>query len=172
MTMQLIEAISLIKNGVGMSDSPQIWADLGSGSGLFSHALLSLLPKGSVVHAVDLERHDFHDFSSSIVFQRADFSQDVLTLPPLDGMLMSNSLHYVKDQVACVQRLKKYLKGSGRLILIEYDSSKSNRWVPYPVPFTRAQELFRVAGFSSIDKIAIHPSLYRSDPIYAALIGA
>lgn len=96
---------------------------------------------------------------------------DKLPVPILDGILMANSLHYVQDQVACIQQLKTYLrKRTGVIILIEYDTDIVNEWVPYPLSFARAQTIFGDAGFSKIEKIGERPSIYRKDSIYAALI--
>jgi hypothetical protein len=97
--------------------------------------------------------------------------KDKLPVPTLDGILMANSLHYVKEQVACIQQLKTHLRnGAGVFILIEYDTDRGNQWVPYPVSFARAQTIFGNAGFSKIEKIGERPSMYRRDSIYAALI--
>jgi SAM-dependent methyltransferase len=172
-TMQLPEAISLIQKGIVPHSSPQTWADLGAGKGLFSAALLSILPPGSTIHAVDLYKQPGLERHPSIIFHQADIVKDKLPLPPLDGILMANSLHYVKEQAACIKQLKTYLRNeTGVFILIEYDTDRGNQWVPFPVSFARAQSIFGDAGFSRIEKIGEHPSMYRRDPIYAALISS
>ena len=51
--MELENAIQLITKGVESNGQPQVWADLGAGSGLFSRALSSILPDKSIIHAVD-----------------------------------------------------------------------------------------------------------------------
>jgi SAM-dependent methyltransferase len=168
--MQLSEAISLIKKGIVPQNSPQTWADLGAGKGLFSEALFSLLP-GSTIHAVDLYKRPNLQHNPRIIFHQADFVKDILPVPTLDGILMANSLHYVQDQVACIQQLKTHLRNrTGVFILIEYDTDTGNEWVPYPVSFARAQTVFSDAGFSKIEKIGERSSIYRRDSIYAALI--
>jgi SAM-dependent methyltransferase len=171
--MQLPEAISLIQKGIFPHSSPQTWADLGAGNGLFSEALLSILLPGSTIHAVDLHKQPNLQHHPPIIFHQADFVKDKLPLPTLDGILMANSLHYVKEQVACIQQLKTYLRNyAGVFILIEYDTERGNQWVPYPVSFARAQTIFGNAGFSKIEKIGERPSMYRRDSIYAALISS
>ncbi|AEV97013.1 hypothetical protein A4D02_18405 [Niastella koreensis] len=166
--MQLTEAISLIQKGIVPHSTPQTWADLGAGQGLFSEALASILPPGSTIHAVDKQPN--HQLHPPIIFHQADFAKDKLPLPPLDGILMANSLHYVKDQVACIKQLKNYLRnGAGVFILVEYDTDNGNQWVPFPVSFARAQSIFGAAGFPKIEKIGERQSVYRKDSIYAAL---
>lgn len=167
--MQLPEAISLIQKGIVPQSAPQTWADLGAGNGLFSEALLSILPPGSTIHAVDKQFNQQHH--PYITFHQADFVKDKLPIPPVDGILMANSLHYVKDQVACIKHLKTHFRnGTGIFILIEYNTDSGNQWVPFPVSFARAQSIFGEAGFSRIEKIGERPSVYRKDSIYAALI--
>lgn len=169
--MQLSEAISLIQKGIDPNSSPQTWADLGAGRGLFSEALFSILAPGSTIHAVDLYKQPNLQHHPSIIFHQADFAQDKLPIPAVDGILMANSLHFVKEQVACIKKLKTHLRnGLGVVILIEYDTDRGNQWVPYPVSFARAQLIFEDAGFSKIEKIGERQSMYRSDSMYAALI--
>lgn len=169
--MQLSEAISLIQNGVDSHSLPQTWADLGAGKGLFSEALFALLPKGSTIHAVDIHKQTTFQQHASIIFHQADFAKDELPVPALNGILMANSLHYVREQAACILRLKTYLRNSpGVFILIEYDTETGNQWVPYPVSFARAQKIFGKAGFSRIEKIGERASVYNRNAMYAALI--
>ncbi len=169
--MELTEAISLIEKGIVPHSSPQTWADLGAGKGLFSEALSSILLPGSTIHAVDLYKEPNLPHHPPIIFHKANFAKDKLPIPPVDGILMANSLHFVQEQLACIKQLKTYLRnGAGVFILIEYDIDKGNQWIPFPVPFARAQSLFGEAGFSRIEKIGERQSVYRNDSIYAALI--
>ena len=169
--MQLPEAISLIQKGIVSRGSPQTWADLGAGKGLFSEALLAILQPGSTIHAVDLHMQPNLKHQPSIIFHQSDFVKDKLPIPTLDGILMANSLHYVQEQVGCIKKLKTHFRnGAGVFILIEYDTERANQWVPFPVSFARAQSIFGEAGFSNIKKIGERQSMYRRDSMYAALI--
>ncbi|MBO9204812.1 MULTISPECIES: class I SAM-dependent methyltransferase [Niastella] len=171
--MQLSEAISLIQRGILPHSSPQTWADLGAGNGLFSEALFSILPSGSTIHSVDLHKQPGPERHPAIIFHQADFVKDKLPIPPLDGILMANSLHYVQEQVACIKKLKTHFRnGSGAFILIEYDTDKGNQWVPFPISYARARSIFGEAGFSKIEKIGERQSMFRRDSIYAALISS
>lgn len=85
--MQLPEAISLIQKGIVPHSSPQTWADLGAGNGLFSEALFSILQPGSTIHAVDLHKQPNLQHHPSIIFHQANFVKDKLPIPTLDGMI-------------------------------------------------------------------------------------
>ena len=67
----------------------------------------------------------------------ADF-RDPLPLPPLDGIIAANAIHFVPEQAALLRRWREYLKPGGRLIVVEYDAEVGNRWVPYPLSFAPA----------------------------------
>ncbi len=56
--LDLNDAVDLIKPAFARTRHAQTWADLGAGSGMFTRALASMLPKGSVIHAVDKKRQD------------------------------------------------------------------------------------------------------------------
>ncbi|MBE7179566.1 MAG: class I SAM-dependent methyltransferase, partial [Mucilaginibacter polytrichastri] len=51
--MDLASAIKFFPPKTGDKISPQVWADLGCGDGLFSRALAGFLAQGSTIYAVD-----------------------------------------------------------------------------------------------------------------------
>jgi len=95
--MTLSEAISLINNGLTRPKGPVRWADLGCGEGLFTLALASLLPAGSVIYGVDKNNPLKKQTTAGgvdIIPISADFVTDPLPLNNLDGLLMANYLPY------------------------------------------------------------------------------
>ena len=169
--MQLTEAIQLIQGVPIPDEQPGVWADLGCGSGLFTRALGNLLPKQSVIYAVDQKPQKItqaDDKNLEIKFLQADFERDTEQLPVLQGVLMANALHYVKDKPGFLQRLQKKLADSSMFILVEYDSLRANPWVPYPLSFAQAGQLCQKMGFSQLTKLAERPSRFRQGNIYAA----
>jgi hypothetical protein len=61
------------------------------------------------------------------------------------------------------------LKPDGRLLIVEYDTLRSNQWVPYPIDFASLKRM-NATGFSSIEKLAEQPSQFRQGNIYSALV--
>ena len=51
--MLLEEAAGLIKSNSISQTEPEVWAELGCGSGTFTNALASILIFGSIIYAVD-----------------------------------------------------------------------------------------------------------------------
>lgn len=152
------------------------WADLGAGSGAFTLALADLLGPGARIFAVDrdaaaLERNRAEMTrrfpSADVEYRAADFTRP-LDLPPLDGVLMANSLHYQRDQPAVLEHIKSWLAPAAPIVIVEYNTDRSSPAVPYPVPFSRWQDLARNAGFAQVRLLFRRPSRWNSE-IYSAI---
>jgi len=165
------DAIELIKNCIGHSDQSVQWVDLGSGSGTFTKALADLLPDGSTITAIDQTDHQINSPNAAVTieFLHADFTIQNVIPANLDGIIIANALHYVSDQRGLLQRLSTHLKKNGCLIVIEYDTDRSNPWVPYPLTFERLHDLLRLSGFSEITKVSERNSVYNASTMYAAV---
>jgi SAM-dependent methyltransferase len=173
--MKLNEAISLIKHPEISDAGKKLWADLGSGTGLFASALARLITPGSKIFAVDTNLAALSKIepavSVTIEKVRADFSNGSLHFKNLDGILMANSLHYIQDKVSFIKKLGSYLSSQGKFLIVEYNTDEPNPWVPFPTSFTSLESLFRNLGYTLIQKINELPSRYDHATIYAAWIG-
>ena len=174
--MELREGIALIDHENLRIDGRQIWADLGCGAGFFTEALANLLPAESLIYAVDksaaLPQKRITPDGVAIQPLRGDFVQDTLPFSDLDGILMANSLHYVKEQRAFLQRVQRYLKPNHRFLIVEYDIKRKNPWVPYPLSFQMLQKLFTQAGYRAIVKVQERAPVRGFDKMYSALISS
>lgn len=170
--MEIREAIALIEPGVLSEDKPQHWADLGCGNGTFTYALAHLLPPGSSIIAVDSLPQKLNKSAGnnvSIQFQLADISVESLTLPSLDGILMANSLHYIQEKEMLVKRLEPYFNTEKQFLIVEYESNTPNRWVPFPITFSKLSALFDNLGYEVVTRVNERPSSF-GGTMYAALI--
>src|SRR6201987_2592871 len=115
--MKITEATALIGTPIIEWARPQSGCDLGSGSGTFTVALAQLLAPGSTIYGVDLDRRtlegipDQHD-GMEIRKIVGDLQSSSLRLPPVDGILMANTLHFIQEQQPLLRRL---LSLGGRL---------------------------------------------------------
>ncbi len=166
--------VALIRPAVEAAGTGE-WADLGSGWGAFTLALADLLGPGSTIYSVDRDRGSLREQertmrsrfpSVHVEYIKADFTRP-LDLPTLDGIVMANSLHFVKDKAPLVERLRGYLKPEGRFVLVEYNADRGNMWVPHPLSYPTWESLARLSGFTSTRLIARHPSRFLGE-IYAA----
>jgi ubiquinone/menaquinone biosynthesis C-methylase UbiE len=173
--MELSTAVGLIRDGVPSSSTPQTWADLGSGKGLFTHALSTLLPSGSIIYAIDQDAaavNSIRTTLSHIAVKRVvtDFVNHNFHGETLDGILMANSLHFVKDKLKFMKDVRLSLTQSGRMVIVEYDTERSNAWVPYPISYSSLERAYINMGFASISMIGSTLSKYHQANIYSALL--
>jgi hypothetical protein len=99
----------------------------------------------------------------------ADFNNP-MDLPPLDGIVMANALHYAKDHLTVLKNVLSYIKPAGSFILLEYDTDQPRvPWVPNPVSFRKFVTLCNEAHVSAPVKIGSMSSRYGEGEIYTAL---
>jgi ubiquinone/menaquinone biosynthesis C-methylase UbiE len=153
-----------------------VWADIGCGDGIFTVALYTLIGSEGEIYAVDksqraltaLVRHLAESYpDAKLHLVRADFTRP-LALPPLDGLLMANALHFVKEKRPVLARLAGRLKPGGRLIVVEYNTSQSNYAVPHPLDEDGFLKLAHEAGLREARILAKIPSTYLGE-MYAGL---
>jgi ubiquinone/menaquinone biosynthesis C-methylase UbiE len=170
--MEVSEAIALIQPGFQGTTQKETWADLGCGSGTFTQALAALLPEDSKIFAVDKDNQRIRsrEAETSIEFIKLDFIGDTIRFADLDGILMANALHFVKDKAIFIGKLNKLIKPEGQLIIVEYDTNQRNPWVPYPISFEKLIETFSAHGFGRIEKLGERKSIYRAGKMYACSI--
>lgn len=171
--MLISQAVNLIRNEIFMNQSIQSWADLGCGNGLFTSALADLLARGSKIYAIDKNSSSLNKIPQyqNVIVEKLnkDFIKD--NLPgDLDGVLMANSFHYVKNKNSLIEKIKGNFKLKPTFLIVEYDMDVSNPWVPFPLGFNSLRLLFENAGYSSIKKLNERNSIYRRANIYSALI--
>ena len=153
---------------------PQTWADLGAGNGLFTRALASLLEPGSTISAVDKSLSSLNEIQRGgpveIKIIHKDFVTQEIGGHPFEGVVMANSIHFVRDKPPLFAKLKRNLKPHGRLILVEYDLEKPSRWVPFPLSYDALVKFSTREGLRSVRKIGTVQSQLNPAAIYSALL--
>ena len=166
--------VGLLREGVRGSGAT--WADLGSGEGAFTLALADLLGPTASIYTVDrdsralrIQLRALRDAFPNVTVTPlvADFTLP-LELPPLDGIVMANSLHFQSNRLAVLRLVRDYLRPAGRLILVEYDTDHGNPWVPFPLSCRSWATLAAEAGFHDTQRLASVPSHFLGS-IYSAL---
>jgi ubiquinone/menaquinone biosynthesis C-methylase UbiE len=146
----------------------ETWLELGSGTGAFTLALADLLGTGGRIHSVDSDRAVLSTqadavrsrFGSVRLDQRnADFTRP-LGFSGMDGVLMANSLHFVKAKAQVLALVRSYLKPGGTFVLVEYDADRGNLWVPHPISYTTWLAVAPSAGFSGARLLGRVPSRF------------
>lgn len=180
------DAIALIDHPLLRSPTPTHWADLGCGTGTFTLALAHLLSPGSIIEAIDRHPGIARQTTTggvTIIPRTADFVTSKVGLSDLDGILMANSLHYVEDKPALLQKLRASYRNAGQgarigyaaaslgaILVVEYDTDQPTpHWVPYPLSFAAAAELLPAAGWPQVEKLASRPSAFGHSELYVML---
>jgi ubiquinone/menaquinone biosynthesis C-methylase UbiE len=153
------------------------WADLGAGSGAFTFALRELTGRSANIHAVDKDRARLHELergyrarfgdSQNLTLTVGDFTR-TLDLPALDGILMANSLHFIKDKEKVLRHVRPLMKPNGMLLIVEYNADSGNPWAPYPFSFETYRKLAPRADFAEPRLLAATPSRFLGEFYSAA----
>jgi ubiquinone/menaquinone biosynthesis C-methylase UbiE len=166
--------VNLIRKGI--SGTGGVWADFGSGSGAFTLALAELIQKSGTIFSIDQDgsalkfqekQMQAHFPETHVQYLKANYVHP-LDLPPLDGMIVANTLHFLREKEIVLNLFFSYLKPGGRIILVEYNATEGNYAVPYPLPFPAWERLAKRAGFAVTQLLATRPSRFLRE-IYSAL---
>jgi ubiquinone/menaquinone biosynthesis C-methylase UbiE len=160
------ELIGLLREGVDSQGGE--WADLGAGDGAFTLALAELLGPGAHITAVDRDSGALRRLvdemgrrypATKLDIAVADFRRP-LALTGLDGVVMANSLHFLRDKSQVLAAVHAMLRPGGRLIVVEYGADRGNPWVPHPFSYSRWEAMAADAGFEWTRRLGSVPSRY------------
>jgi SAM-dependent methyltransferase len=168
--------VDLLAPGIGPVSGSPVWADFGAGDGAFTLALAELLGAGATLYTVDRDgpalgrgaertRQRFPGVEVRPIV--GDFTRP-LDLPPLDGLVMANALHFTRDREPVARRLRSYLKPGGRCLIVEYNTDRGNPWVPHPFSYETWAQTAARAGFRETRLIGRRPSRFLGE-IYSAV---
>jgi ubiquinone/menaquinone biosynthesis C-methylase UbiE len=168
------ELVGLLRDGVRAKGGA--WADLGAGEGAFTLALADLLGPAAHITAVDRDAGALRRLSgemgerfaaTELEIVVADFTRR-LTLAGLDGVVMANSLHFVRDKGPILESVREMLRPGGNLVIVEYGADRGNPWVPHPFSYPTWEKLAAEAGFELTRLLKTIPSRYLGS-LYSAV---
>jgi SAM-dependent methyltransferase len=171
--MNHTDHVALIRDGIPATDGT--WADFGSGIGAFTLALAELIGPTGQIYSIDKKRdalrrqeeamrRRFPDLQ--VEYISTDYTQP-LDLPPLDGAVMANALHFQRRKDGVIRAIYDYLRPGGRFILVEYNVDRGNMWVPHPLSYQTWETAAHRNGFVATRLLAARPSRFLGE-IYAA----
>lgn len=181
--MEHADHVALLEKGV---DGPGVWADLGSGTGAFTLALTDLLGPEGEIYSLDRDAGALRQQERAmrarfpevrVHYLVADLSRPAAQagagqpfpgIPPLDGVVTANVLHFFRDKGPVLARIRAALKPGGRLLVVEYNADRGNPWVPHPFSYRTWESLATRHGFAGTRLMETRPSRYLRQ-IYAAI---
>ncbi|MGH8246312.1 MAG: class I SAM-dependent methyltransferase [Gammaproteobacteria bacterium] len=176
--MNHADHVALLRAGVPGPGG--VWADLGSGTGAFTLALAELIGPAGQIYSVDKDAGALREQERAmrarfpqltVHYLAADFTRPLReTVPPLDGIVMANALHFQHETVRdrLLQLIRGYLRPGGRLILVEYNVDRGNPWVPHPLSYATWEVVAHRNGFADTRLLATRPSRFLRE-IYSAV---
>jgi ubiquinone/menaquinone biosynthesis C-methylase UbiE len=172
--MEHADHVNLLRRGIPGPGG--IWADFGSGTGAFTLALAELIQPTGTIFSIDQDGSALQVQEKQmklrfpevqVRYLQANYTH-LLELPPLDGIIAANTLHFLQNKEPVLNLYFTYLKPTGRMILVEYNIEKGNYAVPYPFPYPVWEQLARRSGFAVTQLLATRPSRFLGE-IYSAL---
>ncbi|MEO6814115.1 MAG: hypothetical protein ABI172_09310 [Ginsengibacter sp.] len=128
----------------------------------------------STIYAIDKQIASFNINTSckgaTIKLLELDFEKETLPARNLNGIMMANSLHFVKHKKNFLEEMKSCFKENGYFLIVKYDTEILNHWVPYPVSFLSLKNIFSDAGFTSGSKINERPSAFNRGNLYSKMM--
>lgn len=153
------------------------WADVGCGDGIFTELLAEWLEPGSTIYAVDRDAHALRQLQRRVgngghpvrvETVCADFTQP-LALPRLDGMVLANSLHFVRRKQPVLAALTEPMAPGAPIIIIEYNARRGNSAVPHPLGAEGWMALMDAANLQRVHVVGRAPSSFLGEMV--AVVG-
>lgn len=172
--LNLQEAVAFLGPAIGSTTAS--WADLGAGRGVFTQALAAILDEDATILAVDKDDGALRELrrlanrirpEGRITVTKGDLEEPraIRKLEEMRpaGVLLSNVLHYVTEPGGVLRELAQLIMPGGRIVVIEYDRNRANRWVPHPLPLDRMSDVAAAAGLTMSGVLSRRPSAYQGD---------
>lgn len=164
--MKHADLVALLRDGVPSAGGR--WADIGAGEGAFTLALADLLGPGAHITALDRDAGSLRRLEAEVGrrfpatgldVMVADFTR-TLSMSGLDGVVMANSLHFVRDKRPVLASVRAVLRPGGSLVLVEYGADRGNPWVPHPFSYPTWEGMAEEAGFEKTRLLGTYPSRF------------
>jgi ubiquinone/menaquinone biosynthesis C-methylase UbiE len=174
--MDHADHVALIRGG--MDGAGPRWLELGAGTGAFTLALLDLIGEEADIVALDRDASALRNLEQATASRFptryvrtivGDFTRPMpVEAASFDGVLMANSLHFVRDKMPVLLAAIDTLRPGGRLLIVEYESDRGNPWVPWPIGYASWEKLAAQAGLRDTRRSGEVPSRFLGS-MYAAV---
>jgi arsenite methyltransferase len=143
----------------------EVIVDIGAGSGLFSPPLAKAAAPSGKVYAVDIDKELLDHISKRAKEQHATNIQTVLgkfgdpNLPATDVDLafINDVLHHIEDRAGYLKNLARYMKPSGRIVVIDFYPELGSHKKEPALQITKEQTTawMNAIGFKPVEEFAL-----------------
>ena len=148
----------------------QVVADLGAGTGLFSIPMAKAVAPAGRLWAVEIDKGFLPIIEgkagdaklSNVKTVLGEFADPKIPAQNVDLAFMHDVLHHVEDRAGYLKSAAKYVKPSGRFVLIDYraDQSPHKDQPNLIVSEDQATTWMKAAGFGKVEKVSLFPDKY------------
>ena len=148
----------------------QVVADLGAGTGLFSIPMAKAVAPAGRLYAVEIDKGFMPIIEgkagdaklSNVKTVLGEFADPKIPAQNVDLAFMHDVLHHVEDRAGYLKSAAKYVKPSGRFVLIDYraDQSPHKDQPNLIVSEDQATTWMKAAGFGKVEKVSLFPDKY------------
>ena len=145
-------------------------ADIGAGSGLFEVPLAKAVSPGGKVYAEEVDAGFFPEIKKkaeeghvdNVVTVLGKYTDPNLPAKNLDMIFIHDVLHHIQDPGGYLKTAAGYLKGSGRVVVIDYEQGKGPHKDQPDLQITRQQlaVLAKDAGLKQVEDVNLFPDMY------------
>ncbi len=142
-------------------------ADIGCGPGFFTFPAAEIVGKEGRVYAVDVQEEMLDEIRrrtppENIVLARSGEREIPVEDGSCDMVLLAYVFHEAEDRPPFLEEIKRILKDSGLLILLDWEKRVEEEGPPYEERLAKreAETLLKGAGFEVFGGEMINPSQY------------
>ena len=148
-------------------------ADLGAGSGYFTHRFVEAVTENGKVYAIDVEpealkyveerlAHMHRPYTADFILARPDNPK--LPVESVDLIFICNTYHHLEDRSTYFRNVKSALKPGGRIAIIDYYHDARSGELGFPkkhlIPRDAVIEELTAAGYKLIKEETFLPKQY------------
>ncbi|MGQ0694406.1 MAG: methyltransferase [Nitrospiraceae bacterium] len=148
-------------------------ADLGAGSGYFTHRFVEAVTESGKVYAIDVEpealkyveerlAHMHRPYTADFILARPDNPK--LPVESVDVIFICNTYHHLEDRSTYFRNVKSALKPGGRIAIVDYYHDARSGELGFPknhlIPRDTVIEELAAAGYKLIKEETFLPKQY------------
>lgn len=145
-------------------------ADIGAGPGLFEVQLAKAVSPNGKVYAEDIDAGFFPEIKKKAMEAHVNNVETVLgqytdpNLPAknLDVVFFHDVLHHIQDRAGYLKTVTRYLKGSGRVVVIDFEAGQNPHKDQPDLQVSRQQLAMwaKDAGLKQVEDVKMFPDKY------------